>query len=281
MKRFFSTTSTVGFFNRLNNALIKAAPRDHVVQELKKPVGLECSPDRSIPYTKGNSLKDMFKQDKTTQRAEELALEFSKSGMYDVYTFRKTNGKLFLSPPSYWRAEKSLYFPHLVGRTLANAEKTCLEDTLRGKLSIIKIATSVAGEKLVNSYFQNENIDYLANGHELLNDKQSTMSTAAAQIIDINFSENWVKSLIVNLSLRKLRNEIPERRHSQYFVCAREQLPFMIREKLLLNNPYTGYVYVVDPQLRIRWMACGAAQPKDFELLWKCVRGLQKELVNQ
>lgn len=274
-KRLISTTSKTLFFKRLHKQLVNSSPKEHIVEELSKPVGLDSPPNNNVTYDYGNSFKDMFNNEKTIKRTNELELEFSKSGLYDVYTFRKTNGKLFYSPPSFWRNDKSLYFPHLVGYNLVEKKNINVEDSLKERLSIVKISTSEIGDSLVNSYFISNEKDYLHN-KDLIDDlnKGSKLET---QIVQINLTENWAKMAIVRLSLGRIQKLIPKWLHDRFFICKRNQLPFMIREKLQINNLYTGYIAIVDPNLKIRWMGCGRASEEEFNLLWKCVRGLIKE----
>lgn len=272
-RRHISSTTARYFFNKFYRNVVDAAPKEHIVKELVRPVGLKNAPAVNDRYVMGNSLRDMFDDQKTEKRSQELGLEFSKSGMYEVHAFQKNNGKMFISPPSYWRADKALYFPHLKGTTLSGLSEN-LEEKLRGKTSIIRMFTNKVGDDLVKQYFYNKelNLDYLGKDHELLN-KSNT------QIVEVSLTENLFKSIVVNLSKYKLKSLIPESRHSNYFICSRAQLPYTIREILQINNIYTGYVFVVDPNLKIRWMACGGASTEEFKTLWKCVRGVRKEFL--
>ncbi|SCU98525.1 LADA_0H13608g1_1 [Lachancea dasiensis] len=273
-RRYLTGSASLQFLGRLQKHLANTAPKEHVVKELVRPIGLASPPEPQVKYKEGNSVRELFDDAKTTQRARELELQFSKGGLYDVYTFRKTNGKLFLSPPSFWKQEKAQYFPHLVGRTLASSQFQDIETTLLGKVSVVRIFTSAAGDSLGKSYFKSEeDVDYLKNESPL----NSTPGTVQTQIVEINFTENKLKALFARLAMGQLRSGVPAERHSRYFLADRNQLPFGIREQLQINNLYTSYVLVVDPQLKIRWMGCGGADKKEFNLLWRCVRGLQKE----
>ncbi|SCV04770.1 LANO_0G12244g1_1 [Lachancea nothofagi CBS 11611] len=274
-KRCFSSCAPVRFLGRFQKHLVNTAPKEHVVKELVRPVGLREAPSPSVRYKEGNSVRDLFDDAKTSQRTRELEMQFSKGGLYDIYTFRKTKGKLFLSPPSFWKQDKAQYFPHLQGRSLDDSKNRDVENTLQGKLSVVRIFTSAAGDSLGKSYFQSEDgSDYLQD-ESSLNGSEEKLTT---QIVEINLTENYLKALFARLALGQLRSSVPTERHSRYFLADRNQLSFGIREELQINNLYTSYVLVVDPQLKIRWMGCGAADKKEFNLLWRCVRGLKKEL---
>ena len=238
-----------------------------------------CIRDRPFnvkEYKYGNKFRDLFDDDKTQKRSKELEEEFRKSGFHDMYVFKKTDGKVFLSPQSYWKAEKSLYFPHIYGQRLSDSKECNVEDVLKGKVSIVRVFTSEVGKKLMDSYFvdKTHDIDYLNNDLDLLKD---TEGQHQAQIVELNLAENWLKTMVVKLVKAKYAKTVPSYRLDKTFICNRDQLPFQIREQLEINNLYTGYVFVVDSNLRIRWAASGEAEQKDFNLLWRCVNAIRKE----
>lgn len=254
-------------FERFIQPVITASkPKPHVTEQLVKPVGLEHPPTATTRYSRGNSFKDLFDQRKTKERTEELSLEMSKSGMYDMFTFRKTNGKLFLSPKSYWRKDKALYFPHIVGMPVQKGVASGpIEDVMRGKISIVRIFSNRVADKLSREYIRDM-------------DKQLEGLGDGIQLVNINWMENAAKTLILKASLWSLRSSVEPKLQRTFFLCDRDQLPFTIREKLLINNLYTSYILLVDPDLKIRWMACGGASDEEYNLFWRCVRGLQREV---
>lgn len=273
--RLFTTRSPALFINKFFRNVVDAAPKEHIVRELVRPIGLQAPPKADTVYPKGNSFKEMFDRDKTEKRSQELGVEFSKSGMYELHAFQKNGGKMFISPKSYWRADKALYLPHLRGTSLAGRAEN-LEDKLQGKTSVLRLFTNQVGDKLSKQYFQNQEakLDYLGSDYEQL-------ARDGVQIVEVSFFENTIKKIIAKLSTYKLRSLIPTFRQPNYYICDRDQLPFTLRESLEINNIYTGYVVVVDPDLKIRWMGCGSASPEEFKLLWKCVRGVRKEFTTK
>lgn len=250
--------------------------REHVVEQLVKPVGLSRPPAPHTKYPKGNSFRDLFDDEKAHQRTKELTLEMSQSGMYDMYTFRKTNGKLFISPKSYWREDKSLYFPHIVGKALSKRHggKISIEQKMKGRLNIVRLFGNDIGENLSSQFFKEPyTLEQCA--------KSSTVSeTWHPQLIEINWIENALKGMITKLSTYKLRSNISEQRQENYFFASRDQLPFTIRDTLRINNLYTGYTLLVDQNLKIRWMASGgvSSDGEERDVMWKCVTALQKEM---
>ncbi|CDO94313.1 unnamed protein product [Kluyveromyces dobzhanskii CBS 2104] len=255
---------------------MNSAPRDIKVEELKQPIGLESPPFNTKEYKYGNSFLDLFNSEKTGKRAEELEVEFRKSGFHDLYVLEKTNGKIFLSPPSYWKADKSLYLPHLVGQRLSDDKECKIEDTLKGKISILRLFTTDVGKKQIDSYFidKKHGVDYYSNDEHLLREQEGMKP---AQIVEVNLGENWIKTMIVKMVKNRYSSVVPPHRHDRTFICNRDQLPFQIREQIQINNLYSGYVLIVDENLKIRWAACGEASQKEFNLLWKCVKAIRCE----
>lgn len=268
--RGFSTTSRQQvFFQKFFQPVIDASkPKPHVVTQLVKPVGLSAPPTATTKYSRGNSFKDLFDQEKTKKRTEELTVEMSKSGMYDMFTFNKTKGKLFIAPKSYWRKDKALFFPHIIGKPLAKSQSTGpVEDCLRGKLSIVRIFGSKTGNELSDQFL------------EKLGEAQSDL-LKDVQIVNVNWMENYAKTLIIKMSMWSMRSKVPADLQKTFFVCDREQLPFTVRERLMINNLYTGYTLIVDPELKIRWMACGGSSEEEQATFQKVIQGLKEEISN-
>lgn len=270
--RFFSTQSTRGFFKKFYQDVVDVAPKEFKLEELRRPIGLIQPPSKDTVYPRGNSFRDLFNKEKTDKRSKELGVEFSKSGMYDIHIFRKTNGKLFISPPSYWRFEKSLYFPHITGFSL-KGDLLALEDTLRGKVSVVRLFSSKVGDDLCKQYLQNEELKL----NYLDPSASRSLHSKGIQIVDVNFADSRIKYALMKLFIGSLRSSVPVHRHSHYLLADREQLPFSIRETLQINNVFTGFTIVVDPALKIRWMASGGATSDEFRTLWKCVRRIREE----
>ncbi|CAI4035291.1 hypothetical protein SMKI_12G4410 [Saccharomyces mikatae IFO 1815] len=271
---YHPTLLRMSFFGKfLKPMMATASPKEYQIKQLIKPVGLAAAPKRHTKYSQGNSLKDMFDSEKTNHRVKELAVEFSKSGLYDVQVFQKTKGKLFIAPASYWKDDRALFFPHLVGTSMGDKKEQNIEDLLRGKTSIVRLFSTAAGDKLSSSYFQKtanneKSIDYLTDA-----DARLSLNNNNVQIIEVNLVENVVKSALVK-TLARWANRVPSWRQRFYFECSRAQWPFSVREELFCNNVFSGYIFLVDQHLKIRWAACGEATPSEKEALWKFVKSL-------
>lgn len=276
--RLFSSCSHCYFIKNLNNQLLKVEPREHVIKHLDQPVGSITPPFQITKYKNGNSFKDMFDRNNTSKRVQELTQELGKSGLYELHRFRKTNGKLFLSPRDVWSADLARYFPHLVGTSPNGESKRNVEDEFKNKLSVVRLAGCKAGEELVATYFQQheKGVDYLQDNAALQRDTGSR-DGRSVQIVDIVLSDGWLKTALTRLSFSTLSGIHSLGSHVLKFLCNRKQLPFLVLQEMAIENPYTGYVLVVDDKARIRWIACGHAGKDGFAELWKAVRTVQRE----
>lgn len=191
--------------------------------------------------------------------------EFSKSHFEEVYKYRSNLGKEWVGPPSYFRADKALYLPNFVGRTLSSKKKSGTTDILKGNVSIVRIYTSVSGEAQASSYFKNRE---QATGDEPKED--------GYQIVDINFPENKVKDFLVRMFEGNLRKSFGKNRHGRYFI-ATDGVSVDLKKCIGLSNKYTGYIYLVDRDCKIRWAACGNALDPEKEWMWKSLKGLVNE----
>ncbi|CCH46142.1 Mitochondrial ATPase complex subunit ATP10 [Wickerhamomyces ciferrii] len=276
--RLFSTSSTQFFLGKLNKQIQATTPKKHVVEQLQKPLGvIEQPKDTDNPASDPRNLKQKYRDFmdpvKNQARQEELQKEMSRSGMYDVYTYRQTKGKMFLSPPSYWKAEKALYFPNFSGEGLSSSKIRGTTSTLKGKISVVRVFTSQVAEDSIKKYFELLDANYLTKpGYE-----QFLKDHPTSQFVDINVTENAFKAAFVQLSKSGIKKSLHEKRHDNYFIVPRKSLHIDLREQIQLLNPYTGYIYVVDHEGRIRWAACGQPGENDKNVLWRTVRGLEKE----
>lgn len=274
MKRHFTTTSSSHFFGKLAKSLENTRPKDLKQIQVVQPVGLSHVITPSVEIEKKGifqSIKDFFDNDKRQIRQQELEAEMRNSSIHDLHFFNKFRGKMFKSPRSYFKAEKSLYFPNIVGETLSG-ERKCLKDFL-GKVCIVKVHSTNQGEKVIAPVFNiaDSTDNYLtSSGYKVF--KQEFPE---AEIVEINLIESG-KNFLFQLSKKNLCKMIPDQRHSRYLIAPRNQLSEDMLKNLLMENLYSGYVYVVDREGRIRYLTCGAFDQAEYAMLWKSVRGVDR-----
>lgn len=218
------------------------------------------------------SIKDTFSLDAKEKRKRQLDHDIAHSPFYESKSFANTQGKIFSPPVSYFRADKAKYFPDLEGYTLLN-HKRDLYDVLRNKVTLLRIFSTISGENCTNTYLE----DYLSGeGYSKLQEKYPL-----SQIVDLNLPQSWIKGLFVKMAKANLRKIVPPARHDNYFILPNSVFLVDVKKTLLCDNMCSGYLYVLDGEGKIRWATSGFASESEVELLWKSVRGLEREIRNK
>lgn len=259
------------FTQTLKEASKPALTKSHLIT---RPFGLDSGVMiNQTNHGSGGSIQDkIFGSEAKERRQKQLDYEIAHSPFYESKSFTNTNGKIFTPPVSFFKHEKSKYFPNFGGATVDGRDQT-LFGLLEGKVSIVRLYSTVSGEKCSETYFNVEGKKYLTSGYGAF-EAEHPMS----QIIDINIPQNWLKGLLVKLSSGSIKRSLPQQRQSKYFIVSDKLFLFDIKQKLMCDNTCSGYIYVLDHQGRIRWATSGYADPAELSLMWKCVRGLEKEL---
>jgi ATPase complex subunit ATP10 len=180
-------------------------------------------------------------------------------------------GKSFLAPPRPFRGDLSLYFPNLVGDTLAKKDGRSRDTTplLSGRASVVAMFSGMWAETQTKSFVSREANPEL---HQVLD-----RSGGLAQLVQINVEENAMKAWLINMFSGSLRKQIGEDNLDKYFLV-RRGITDEIRESIGLLNSKVGYVYLVDHCCRIRWAGSGPSEPEEKEGLVKGVTRLLDEM---
>lgn len=244
--------------------------KPHVIE---RPLGLDA-PQLLNSSSRAVGSWDFFSAEARERRQLQLDHDIKHSPFYDSKSFNNTNGKIFTPPVSYFKADKAKYFPDFIGQTLTTKNQR-FGDLLKGKVSIVRIYSTMSGEKCANTFFSVDGKDYLTKDHDAF-----TATHPHSQIIDLNLPQNWLKGFMVKLSQSNLKKLIPQQRHSRYFIVPNQVFPYDVKQKLYFDNTCSGYVFLLDQQGRIRWLTSGYANEKELALMWKCVRGLEREVAS-
>lgn len=278
-----------GFFGNLGQSMAKIVPKPHKYFKISKPFGFAKPPLRlqdkdSTPiFTLQNlnfpkRLWDFYFDGVTRRtRVEAIQKDLAYGGMYDFHVYTKTKGRLFESPISFFRRDKSLYFPNFRVKSLTGKRMDLMDVLDQKKLSILRVYSTDAGFEMTNDYFKIKNSEdnYMSeNGIEVFN--QEFPNT---QIVEIVLSENASKHFIHTfVTPGKLLQQRPKEQHDRYLIARRDNvLSRDDREKLLMTNAYSGYVYLVDDSYKIRWAGSGWPTEQEVDGLWKAVKGIHKE----
>lgn len=171
-------------------------------------------------------------------------------------------GKSFMAPPLLFRADKALFFPNLVGRTLLHASDPLQNttDVLEGHVSVVSVFSSAWAEAQVRTFTSGLE-DELREG---------------VQRVDVNVETNPLKAWLVRVFVPRIRAGVEEGAWGRYFLVQRG-LEEEVRERMAYVNEKVGYVYLVDWDCRIRWAGSGRAGEEEKVALRRGVVKLRED----
>ncbi|KAL8705895.1 MAG: hypothetical protein Q9201_001043 [Fulgogasparrea decipioides] len=171
-------------------------------------------------------------------------------------------GKTFLAPSRIFRADKSLYFPNLVGSTLASPSTSSdTSSVLQNQVSVVSVYSGRWAELQTQTFADNESHPELA---KLVSETER--SNGPLQKVEINIEEDWMKAIIVRTFMSRIRKQRREQDWGRYFLVRRGVTDEM-REAIGMRNAKVGYVYLVDWLCRIRWAGSADAGSAEKEAL--------------
>lgn len=284
----FIQKRSLSLFGDLGDNVSKIVAKEHVFFKVKRPIGFREKPIhvseqlKKKGQTKSISLPRKiwnFYFDGVTRktRVKQLQKEMAYGGFYDFHVYNKTKGRLFGCPPSYFKREKALYFPNFRVKKLDGGQIELMDAFARSACTILRVFSTQSGAQMTRDYFKipGSSDSYLSDSGIKIFDQ----SYPNAQISQIILSESWVKYLMhVFVSTGKLRKMVPKELHDNFFVAMRDDvLQLNDRQKLLMTNVYSGYIFVIDNSSRVRWIGSGWPEKEDVSGLWRAVKGVSHE----
>lgn len=176
-------------------------------------------------------------------------------------------GKTFLAPPRLFKADSALYFPNMVGYTLAApAQSASTTSVLAGKTSIVSVFSGTWAERQTLTFVGEGQNPALAREVERLEGE-------GLQRVWITIEGDWMKAGLIRMFLGGSKKGKSSAEWGRSFVV-RRGVDEDMRESIGMANGKVGYVYLVDESCRIRWAGSGDADTGERERLVAGVRRL-------
>lgn len=180
---------------------------------------------------------------------------------------RHHRGKTFLCPPRPFKADAALYFPNMVGYTLAAPSRSAsTTEALRGKTSVVSVFSGTWAEQQTLTFVGEGQNPELAREVEICGGE-------GLQRVWINIEEDWMKAGLIRLFLGSSKKGKSREEWERSFVV-RRGVDDDVRDWIGMANGKVGYVYLVDGDCRIRWAGSGDAEIGEREGLIRAVRRL-------
>ncbi|KAK0737624.1 ATP10 protein-domain-containing protein [Apiosordaria backusii] len=230
--------------------------REFTPTPLSRPIGMNYPPavgqNTGIDHRTLQQRRDDFvNYERHLAKREYLKNKVSRPYFRDWVNLSLHKGKTFLSPPRLFKADLSLYFPNLYGRTLASSQKVDTTPLLAGHASIVTVFSGMWAENQIKTFVDPEQNPAL---QEVLKE-----GGGRAQLVQINVEEDWMKMALIKLFSWSLKKKVGKENLHRYFLV-RKGITDEIRESVGLLNSKVGYTYLVDHQCRIRWAGSGSAE---------------------
>ncbi|RPD61372.1 hypothetical protein L227DRAFT_592925 [Lentinus tigrinus ALCF2SS1-6] len=243
----------------------KTAKGDDTLPLLQRPLGV-----REKPKAKTKSWADtkekFIDQDKRMEERTHLAREATRGYFYDLNATRRHGGKTWIAPKVMIREDKALYFPDIQGTALAGSEdKVHTTNLLQNKVSVVALLTTRISE-IQTAQFLEPTL-------------QAFSSNPLFQFVQVNLQDNMLKSFLVSLFASGIRKKVPEPLWPTYMISSQNME--YLRQPLGIANKHVGYVYLVDPKLKIRWAACADPKSEEVSALKTCTTVLLERLSKQ
>lgn len=180
---------------------------------------------------------------------------------------RHHRGKTFLSPSRLFKADSALYFPNMMGYTLAVPfQMASTTPVLTGKTSIVSVFSGTWAEQQTLTYVGERQNPALAREVQRLEGE-------GLQRVWINIEEDRLKGGLIRLFLGTSKKGKSIEEWGRSFVV-RRGVGDDVKDCIGMANGKVGYVYLVDRNCRIRWAGSGDADTGETEGLVTVVRRL-------
>ncbi|KAJ1925103.1 Mitochondrial ATPase complex subunit atp10 [Tieghemiomyces parasiticus] len=227
----------------------------------------------------GASLRSTWDQEATLERRKYLVRKFQRPHFQDMLDLKKYGDKLFPAPTQLIPADRALYMPNLEARNLLG-KPAQLVTLLRGRVSLVSFQFVKHAEEHVETYskpFQAafEGAVLTKEGRQAPPQQPPHGGHLEVQHVRINVVENWAKAAVVRPFLTSTLGQGLTDDEKRRFLCHFRPIDRM-KDQLFIDNLAMGWVYLVDPDCKVRWYANGAARPEEINQLLRFTAGLAR-----
>lgn len=196
------------------------------------------------------------------QKREKLKSALARPYFRDWKNLKFEKGKLWLGNEKLWRGDVSLWMPNLVGDTLAGEPFRSTTEKVKGKVNLIAIYQRDWAQKQAETWYSTKDNPRLA----------KLIEEGRLNLVQINVEDAPLARGIQSMFRWFMRRGMDKRRQENYFFV--RQVPDSVVEEIGILNSRVGYVYLVDPDCKIRWAGCAEANEGEKEALNKGAESL-------
>ncbi|KAJ2713997.1 Mitochondrial ATPase complex subunit atp10 [Coemansia spiralis] len=202
-------------------------------------------------------MRDVLSPEKNLETRAKIIHDIGHSYFQDIIDLRNNGDKLFEAPAQLIHANRAKYLPSLAGRTL-DFKRSDIIDLCRGKTTLLSVDFTKFAERHTRSF-------------TTVFDREFGEADNM-QVVYANIEENPAKAVVLALCYPFVKRATPKKDHPNYLIHLGGVEPF--RKALGIANPLIGYVFLVDPDMRVRWYANGLATETETETMVRLARSL-------
>ncbi|KAJ1987106.1 Mitochondrial ATPase complex subunit atp10 [Dimargaris cristalligena] len=230
-------------------------------------------------------LKSSWDQDATLERRKYLVDKFQRPHYQYMTELKRLGGKLFAAPTALVPADQAKYLPNLAVRD-GHGKRAELKDLAQGKVSLVSFEFVLYAKQQVDGFagpFRDRfggSVSAPTTGAPTpaaaADATPATVGDARVQHLRVHVIENALKAAVLRPFLRSMARHVTPDDRARFLFHFR---PIdRIKDELFMDNMAMGWVFLVDPQWRIRWYANGEPKPEEVERLLAMTSQLVKEM---
>jgi ATPase complex subunit ATP10 len=187
-------------------------------------------------------------------------------------TVTAMNGKVFESTTELIPIGQAKVFPTQDCFCLLDGEPASIPQDIVADVKVVMFSFRHYGFSLLRSWMDalDEQKEVLSNAKNNCN--ESTILFSQIQMVEICFIETGIFSMAKNMMAKSVRNKVESNHLSNSYLKFGGIMDIAMR--LSLPNIFTGYIFILDRDNRIRWKACGEPTEDEIRTAVAVIRSL-------